>query len=126
LQPDLQRYFVTASTDDMRGISMTFGVNLPVASSLRPSFGSVGHAMVTMPGMLAVIVSVVAGALAAVIAVSLGAEKGAAVALAIVAFLVTMVALGRFAYRSITSQVRRLAPQFPTSDPKPVTEPASE
>ena len=126
LQPELQRYFVTASTDDMRGISMTFGVNLPVASSLRPSLGSVGHAMVTIPGMLAVIVSVVAGALASVIAVSLGAGKGAAVALAVGAFLVTMFALGRYAYASITDQIRRLAPQFPTPDPKPVTAPASE
>ena len=126
LQPDLARYFITGSTDDMRGITLTFGMNLPVATSLRPSLASIGHGFVTIPGMLTVIVSVVAGALAAVIAVSLGADKGPAVALALVAFLGTLAALARYTYGSITGQVRKLRPQFPTPEPKPEAAPASE
>jgi hypothetical protein len=82
--------------------------------------------MITIPGMLAVIVSVVAGALAAVVAFSLGAEKGAAVGLALVAFVGTMVALGRHSYASITGQARRLAPRFPTPEAKPETGPATD
>ena len=115
MYPDLERFFVTGATDDMRGISVTFGA-LPAAERATISLKSVGHGFVTIPGMLAVIVGVVAGALGAVIAVAVALPTGAALAMSAVVFFIAMVLLGRYMYGSIRGLVASLTPEFPSPD----------
>src|SRR4029077_5226997 len=87
LHPELERFFTTAWNDDARGISLTMGLGgLPSPSRLR----NIAHGFQTLPGMLGVIVAVVAGALGALIAVALGASQTGGVASGVIAFLVTL------------------------------------
>ena len=53
INPALEPYFITGTTDDPRGMERTFGVHRPGSA--------VAHWIVTMPGMVAVIDGVLAG-----------------------------------------------------------------
>ncbi|TMD27422.1 MAG: hypothetical protein E6I94_09555 [Chloroflexi bacterium] len=116
LHPDLQRYFVTGATDDMRGVALSVGSVIPAPTSVRLSLQSIGHEFATVPGMLGVIVAVVAGALAAEVAVAVGAATGPALAAAFIAFIVMVVVLGRHVYGSFAGLLARWVPEFPTVD----------
>lgn len=120
LHPELRRYFVTASNDDMRGVALSVGSVIPAPTSVRLNLQSIGHGFVTVPGMLGVVVAVVAGALAAEIAIALGAATGPALGAAVVGFLVMAVVLGRHLYGSFSGLLARLAPEFPTVDSEAV------
>jgi hypothetical protein len=110
LQPELERFFITSWHDDARGISLTMGLEgLPHRSRI----GNVVHGFQTLPGMLSVIVAVVAGALGALVAVALGAPQTVAVATGVVAFLFTIAVLSVYGWRSISGFAKGLAPQFP-------------
>jgi hypothetical protein len=111
LHPDLERYFVAGWHDDARGISMTLGLpELPKASPLS----NLGHGFQTLPGMLSVVVAVVAGSLAALVAVALSASEAVAVAVGAAAFVAVLALLTVYGWRSIRGYARGLAPRFPT------------
>ncbi len=116
LQPDLDRYFVTASSDDFIGITRSLGMSLPAVTT-RPSLASIAHGFVTVPGMLAVIVSVVAGALASTIAVAVGASMPIALLAGVFGFGVTAVGLAVYGYRSATGPPSMFITEFPTEAP---------
>ena len=112
LNPELERFFTTAWYDDARGISLTMGIEeLPYRSRLR----NVAHGYQTLPGMLSVIVAVVAGALGALVAMAVGASQTAAVATGVFAFLITLGILSAYGWRSINSYAKDLAPRFPSA-----------
>jgi hypothetical protein len=113
LNPELERFFTTAWHDDARGISLTMGLEeLPYRSRLR----NIAHAYQTLPGMLSVIVAVVAGALGALVAMALGASQTAGVATGVIAFLLTLGLLSVYGWRSISSYAKDLAPRFPSAE----------
>jgi hypothetical protein len=111
LHPDLEQYFSTGWHDDARGISLTMGLeDLPYRSWIK----NLAHGMQTLPGMLGVIVAVVAGALGALVAGALGAPQTLAVGAGVAAFLLSMGVVGVFGMRSISGYARGLAPRFPS------------
>lgn len=111
LNPELERFFTTAWHDDARGISLTMGLEgLPYPSRIR----NIAHGLQTLPGMLSVIVAVVAGALGALVAMALGASQPPAVAAGVIAFLLTLGLLSAYGLRSITRYAKNLAPRFPS------------
>jgi hypothetical protein len=114
IEPTLGRYFVTGSTDDLRGALVTAGFFDVNAAPTAFSLGALAHGMTTIPGMLAVIVGVVGGALAAVIAVALGTSEAIALVAGVVGFLVVFVGLSVRGYRTFASLERDLKPEFPT------------
>jgi hypothetical protein len=69
LHPEMEQYFITSPNDDLTGALRTMGLD----PASVPAIGSVFHGFVTLPGMLGVIVSAVAGAIAGLAAVGFGA-----------------------------------------------------
>ena len=112
LHPELAEYFVTGQHDDIHGVFTTLGLTatLPGQSVL----GDLGHGVQTLPGMLAIIVGVVAGAWGAVVVVALGAPQYVAIVVGAVCFLITVVGTGISARRSIVASARALTPKFPS------------
>ena len=91
-------------------------MSLPAVTT-RPSLASIAHGFVTVPGMLAVIVSVVAGALASTIAVAVGASMPIALLAGVFGFGVTAVGLAVYGYRSATGPPSMFITEFPTEAP---------
>ena len=114
LHPELKDYFVTGQHDDVRGLLTTLGLSRVVPG--QPSLGGLGHIIQTLPGMLMIIVAVVAGAWGALVAVALGASEPLAIATGAACFFLTVAANGIFARRSIVGSASTLAPKFPSPD----------
>jgi hypothetical protein len=92
-------------------ISLTMGLEgLPYSSTIR----NLAHGFQTLPGMLGVIVAVVAGALGALIAVAWGADQALLVGVGVAAFLLSIGVLGVLGSRSISGYAKGLAPRFPS------------
>src|SRR5437879_7547198 len=78
LHPELTQYFVTSKHDDMLGIFTTLGLAQVLPG--RRLLTDLGHSLTTLPGMLTIIVAVVAGAWGAVVSLALGFPQLLAVA----------------------------------------------
>jgi hypothetical protein len=112
LHPELGHYFVTGKHDDVRGVFTTLGM-----TSTQPgSLGSLGHGLQTLPGMLSIIVAVVAGAWGALVAVALGASQPISIAAGAACFLLVAGASGIFGRRSIIGLSKGMEARFPTPD----------
>jgi hypothetical protein len=114
LHPELGRYFITAASDDRRGAGMTMGFFGPSMKTASLSSETLARAFVTVPGMTAVIVSAVAGALFAVVALAVHVFSVGALAAAAIGFVVTLLLLGLYGYRSIAGLEARLQVEFPS------------
>ena len=112
IDPTLERYFVTGTTDDLRGALLTAGMFAESPTAFSPR--ALAHGMTTMPGMLAVIVGVVGGALASLIALAIGTSETVALVFGIVGFIVVFGGLSVTGYRMFASLERVLKPEFPT------------
>ena len=110
LHPELESNFMTSPYDDLPGALQTLGIDVSGASRL----GSVFHGLQTLPGMLAVIVAAVAGAIGALAAVGFGAPTLAVVAAGAAAFALAMVLLGVWGRGSVRGLSPTLAARFPT------------
>ena len=116
LHPRAEPYFVTTQHDDFRGISLTLGFE----STPTRGIGQIAHGVQTMPGMVAVITAVVAGALGALIVRGLGAPTVLMVAAAIAGFLVTAMLFGWWGIRGWWKLRMRDTSRFPGEEsPKP-------
>src|SRR5438046_349770 len=71
MHPELESVFVTSPYDDVPGALRTFGINVTAGRRL----GSALHVFQTLPGMLAVIVAAVAGAIGALVSLAFGAPR---------------------------------------------------
>jgi hypothetical protein len=106
LAPELEKYFVTSKHDDAEGI-------------LRSSLGgqrivSPFQAFVAIPGVVAVLDSVVAGGAAAVAGLGLGLGTAEAVALGAGTFAVALAGFVGFGIRAIAAYETNLVVRFPT------------
>jgi molybdopterin synthase sulfur carrier subunit len=81
--PGIQRYFTTSGYDDFRSVLMHYGPE-PDPSVLR----AVLHGLTTMPGMIGVICSAIAGVLLGVLAVLVTHDAALAAILGVVGFVV--------------------------------------
>ena len=112
MHPELRQYFITGEHDDVRGIMTTFGINAPAPG--QHFLSDLGHGMQILPGMLTIMVAVVAGAWAALAVVAMGANQPEAIATGAALFLLTIAANSFFARRAVMSYAGRQVPKFPS------------
>jgi hypothetical protein len=110
IAPDLKPYISAATHDDMITVLGAYG---PPTEENVSNLRNVVHGLTTMPGMVMVIDSAIAGALAGVIALVAGLGPGVSLAIAIV---VGLLGLGLFAATSMrvfSTIDRRFETRFP-------------
>ena len=112
LHPELEPHFVAGSYDDLPGALQTLGIDLDQAAG-RP-LGSVFHLLQTLPGMLTVIVAVVAGAIAALAALALALPTPGVGLAASAGFALVMLLFGIWSRRSFGRISPVLRPRFPS------------
>jgi hypothetical protein len=106
LSPELEPYFVTSMYDDDAGI-----LRSSVAMRERPPWT---QAFVAVPGVVAVVDSVVGGATVGIAARALDLGTAASLAVGAVAFLASLGCFAVWAKRTIDTYRAELDPMFPT------------
>jgi hypothetical protein len=112
MHPELRQYFITGEHDDVRGIMTTFGISAPAPG--QHFLSDLGHGMQILPGMLTMMVAVVAGAWAALAVVAMGATQPVAIATGAAFFFLTIAGNSFFARRAVMSYSGRQEPKFPS------------
>ena len=110
MHPELESVFVTSPYDDVPGALRTFGINVTAGRRL----GSALHVFQTLPGMLAVIVAAVAGAIGALASLAFGAPRLVALLAAAAVFVLAVLLMGAWSRRSFGREDPSLAPRFPS------------
>ncbi len=110
MHPELESVFVTSPYDDVPGALRTFGINVTAGRRL----GSALHVFQTLPGMLAVIVAAVAGAIGALVSLAFGAPRLVALLAAAAVFVLAVLLMGAWSRRSFGREDPSLAPRFPS------------
>jgi hypothetical protein len=111
LNPGVEDFFVASAYDDLPGVWKTLGIDVMPGRDLR----SVFHGFQTLPGMLTVIVSGVAGAIGALAALAFAFEQVAVVIATAAAFLTALILLGTWSASSFNRFSASLAARFPAS-----------
>lgn len=108
--PDLAPYFITGSHDDASGLAATLGWYIvPRGALARLANGST-----SLPGMIGVLVSVIAAVVGALIAISAQLSLLAIIALGGLCFVVTAWALTVYTRRKFSRFMAALPVAFPT------------
>jgi hypothetical protein len=110
MHPELEPHFITSPYDDLPGALQTLGIDTAGPQRL----GSVFHGFITLPGMLVVIVSAVAGAIGGLAAVGFGAPTLAVLGVGVIAFAVALVLMGNWGRRSVRLFSPMIEPRFPS------------
>jgi hypothetical protein len=106
LAPALERYFVTSHYDDEKGMLLS-SFAMPRRPSLLQPFLSI-------PGVVAVVDSAVAGAIVGIAALGLGLGTGSSLALGGIGFAFSLTGFVLWARRSIADHVEQLVVRFPS------------
>jgi hypothetical protein len=114
MHPELSEYFITGQHDDMRGVFTTLGLNATMPG--QHLLSDFGHGAQTLPGMLTIIVAVVAGAWGTVVALAMGAAQPIAFVTGAACFLLTVIANAYSGRRAIIASAKGWRPQFPTPE----------
>lgn len=117
LHPELEPNFITSPYDDLQGALATLGLD-PINA---PTLGTIFHAVVTLPGIMAVIVASVGGAIAALAGEGFGAPTYVVILLGAAAFAATLTVMARANRRSF----RRYGPSVVSRFPSPPKSPTS-
>jgi hypothetical protein len=115
LHPELEPHFVTSPYDDLPGALRTLGLD----GSGVDRIGSAFHGFQTLPGMLSLIVSAVAGAIGGLIAVGFGASEAVVVVAGIASFLLMGALIGWWGRRSVRQLNPELVSRFPSPPKSP-------
>ena len=107
LAPELEPYFVTSRYDDDRGVTTSIGM---------PDVVPQKQAFIAIPGMIAVLDAVVAGATAGIALIGLDADTVATIAVAVVVFLATVAGFVAWGVRSISRYRAQATIRFPSPD----------
>lgn len=95
LDPGIEPYLITGTTEDLQGVLLSYG-----AGRERPSLrGNIMHGLVTTPAMIAFVDCVVAAVLVALILAQLGAGMELAAVGAALGFVVALVLFGVYGTR---------------------------
>ncbi len=113
LHPELKDYFVTSQHDDMRGVMTTLGIR-QTGEPGQHLLTDLGHFVTIVPGMMMIIVAVVAGAWGAIVSVALGASQPLAIAVGAAFFLLTVSASVITGRRRIRAWSKRIETKFPS------------
>ena len=110
IHPELEPNFITSPHDDLPGALRTLGI----AQETAQGMGNFFHGFVTLPGMVGVIVSSVAGAIGGLAAVGFAAPTYAVVLMGAVAFLAAELLIYQTGRRSFRRFGPSLESRFPT------------
>ena len=113
LHPELEPNFITSPHDDLPGALRTLGLD-PASA---PTIGTVFHGFVTLPGMVGVIVSAVAGAITGLVAAGFGAASYGVLLVGAAGFAVSLAGILWTGSRSFGRYGRASEPRFPTKPP---------
>ena len=105
LAPELEPYFVTSRYDDDRGV---------LASIAMPNVVPHYQGFVALPGVVAVLDAVVAGAAVGIAGQGLGFATGVSIAIAVVAFLLTVAGFVVYGVRTVARYRDSLEVRFPS------------
>ena len=108
--PELEQYFITSPHDDLQGALRTLGLD----PSAAPTLGSVLHGFVTLPGMMGVIVSAVAGTIAGLAAAGFGAPYYGVLLIGAAGFLASLTSTFVIGNRSFRRYGPAIEPRFPS------------
>jgi hypothetical protein len=111
MAPELDRYFVTSHYDDDLGILQS---SVAMRSPPPPT-----QAFVAVPGVVAVIDSVVAGAIAGIAGIGLDLGTAAALILGIAFFVISLACFIAWATRGVARYRSELASRFPSPRSNP-------
>ena len=109
LHPDLTPYFITGWHDDQAGLAASLGWQVIE----RRGLARVTHGSTSVPGMLGLLVSVIAGVVAGLIAIYAQLSLGAILLLALAALVVTAWTLAVYARRAFARFMAATPPAFP-------------
>ncbi|HEY6874915.1 MAG TPA: hypothetical protein VI384_01005 [Candidatus Dormibacteraeota bacterium] len=110
MHPDLEPNFITGHHDDLLGALRTLGLVAETGQGL----GNFFHAFVTLPGMVGVIVSSVAGAIGGLAAVGFGGPAYSVILAGAVTFLAAQLVIFLTGRRSFRRYGPSLESRFPT------------
>jgi hypothetical protein len=113
LHPELKDYFITSQHDDMSGIMKTLGIRT-TGEPGQHLFADLSHVVTIVPGMMMIIVAVVAGAWGAIASVALGASQPVAILVGAVFFVLTVTTNMISGRRNIRGWSKGLQSKFPT------------
>jgi len=105
MEPDLEPYFVTSRYDDDEGLLLS-SLAVPVTPHLQ--------GFIAIPGVVAVLDSVVAGATAAVAVLAVGTTTGVTVVVGIGVFALTLAGFVRLAAWTVGEMRGHIIVRFPT------------
>jgi len=114
MAPELERYFVMASHDDLRGVGITMG--------MPPGSRSILHVLAATPSVIGVVNSVIVAVILGLLGVQAGVGTLATLAIGIVGFVVAMVTFARYGAAQVRRGQQSLHPVFPSpamDDPGP-------
>lgn len=106
MAPDLRPYFVMSPHDDARGVLITM--------AFPPGHIPFAHLLAATPAVVAVINSVIVGALAGLVAVQLGSAGDLALAAAVAGFVLTFLVHAAWGRAAVTRAQARMQPLFPS------------
>jgi hypothetical protein len=106
MAPELEPYFVTSHYDDRQGVLLS---SLAMSRIRIPFQG-----FIAVPGVIAVLNAVVAGAAAGIAAIGLGASTGVTIAVAVAVFALTLVLFILFARHWVAIHRHTMVVRFPT------------
>lgn len=110
MAPEARRYLSTGTTDDERGIMVTFSGSAP--GTIGP-LAFLAHAVTTTPGMIGTINAVVGAVFAGLVAIQLAMELRASLLVGAAVFMGLFVVHVAYGSRQ-RGGLRRLTPRFPT------------
>lgn len=115
IAPELEPYFVTGHTDDMRGIAQSYSAGWLLESYERRSSPiNLGLLLTSTPHIVAAINSLVGGVLVALIAETLGASVPVSAVVGGVVGLVLLLAQYSLPMRQVARMQRAYRPRFPS------------
>jgi hypothetical protein len=108
LAPDLKRFFVMGTTDDMRGVTTTM--------SPAPNQAFMTNFVAATPTLVAVLNSMLVAAIAALVLVQLGTDTVPALVVGAVGFVATFCLWMVWTRRHLLEQMKDYRPMFPSDD----------
>ena len=112
--PDLAPYFSTARHDDMASVLRAYG---PTAGRPPSTLGNVAHGLTTMPGMVMVVDSALAGSIASALAIVVGVDAAGALAVGVLAGIAALALFAASSVRVFAGVDRRFEARFPAPAP---------
>jgi hypothetical protein len=119
--PDLAPYFSAAHHDDMTSVLRAYG---PTADREPSTLRNVVHGLTTMPGMVMVVDSALAGSIAGAVAIAWGVAASEALAIGVLGGFAALALFAAASIRVFSGVGRRFEARFPAPGPEGAGQPS--